>query len=509
MESDNVMKTYFRAHSFLAAVVLALFASIALADGRKPNFIIVLVDDLGYADIEPFGSKANRTPNLTRLAAEGMCFTDFYVSAGVCSPSRASLMTGCYPLRVDLHESSRGVFVLCPMDQKGINPSEITLAETLKSKGYATACIGKWHLGDQDVFFPTRHGFDFHYGIPYSNDGGRKPKTPPGDRTPPLPLMRNETVIEAPAKQETLTKRYTQEAVNFIRRHKDSPFFLYLPHTAVHTPLRGGDEFFGESANGLYGDGVEEVDWSTGELLNTVRELGLERDTIVIFTSDNGATSAGSNAPFAGGKAQILEGGMRVPCIMWGPGRIPAGTKCDKVATAMDFLPTFARMAGTQEPQDRKIDGRDIGSLMRGEPGAESPHEAFYYYFMSQLQAVRSGKWKLHLALDPKLVTWTGRPTGTAKAQLYDLSADPGELTNVIAEHPDVVRRLTELADRARKDIGDYQVKGAGARPTIRVAEPKPLSVPESARLPFPEPPSERTERVSAVFPGKRPQRRE
>jgi arylsulfatase A-like enzyme len=395
------------------------------------------------------------------------------------------------------------------MDQKGINPSEITLAETLQSQGYATACIGKWHLGDQAGFLPTRHGFDFYYGIPYSNDSGRKPKTPPGDRTPPLPLMRNETVIEAPAKQETLTQRYTHEAVDFIRRHKDQPFLLYLPHTAVHTPLRGGDEFFGKSANGLLGDGVEEVDWSTGELLKSVRELGLERDTLIVFTSDNGGTGASSNAPFAGGKGQILEGGMRVPCIMWGPGRIPAGTHCDKIATIMDLLPTFARMAGTREPQDRRIDGRDIGALMRGEPGAESPHEAFFYYYMSQLQAVRSGKWKLHLALDAKLVTWTGRPAGTAKAQLYDLSADPAELNNVIGGHPDVVRHLTELADKARKDIGDYQVKGAGARPTIRVAKPQPLNVPESAMLPFPEPPSGREERVPAVFPGKRPQRRE
>ncbi len=311
---------------------------------RKPNFIVIFVDDMGYGDIEPFGSKVNRTPHLNRMAEEGMRFTDFYVAASICSPSRSALMTGSYPLRVDLHDSGFGVFVLCPMDKKGINPEERTLPEILKTQGYATACIGKWHLGDQEPFLPTSHGFDYYYGIPYSNDMGRKPNMKEADKTPPLPLMRNKIVIESPAKQETITKRYTEEAVAFIKKNKDKPFFLYLPHTAVHTPLICGDDFFGKSKNGLLGDSVEEVDWSTGQLLDTIRELGLENDTIMVFTSDNGATRLGSNAPFSGGKIGFLEGGFRVPCIMWGPGRVPAGTTCSEISTTMDLLPTFAHI---------------------------------------------------------------------------------------------------------------------------------------------------------------------
>lgn len=462
---------------------------------RKPNFIVVFVDDMGYGDIEPFGSKVNRTPHLNRMAEEGMRFTDFYTAASICSPSRAALMTGCYAPRVDLHDSSHGVFVLVPMDRKGLNPEEITLPEILKTQGYATACIGKWHLGDQEPFLPTRHGFDYYYGIPYSNDMGRKPKMTAEDRTPPLPLMRNETVIEAPAQQETITKRFTEEAIEFIHEHKDEPFFLYLPHIAVHIPLIGGDAFYGKSKNGLYGDSVEEIDWSTGELLKTIRELGLEKDTIVVFTSDNGAMGLGSNAPFSGGKVSHLEGGFRVPCLMWAPGRIPVGESCGEIATTMDLLPTFAKMAGTGAPEDRRIDGKDIGPLMRGESGARTPHEAFYYYFSNQLKAVRSGKWKLHLALDPSIEKWRMQEAGKVEAKLYDLEADPAESDNVIAEHPDVVKRLEALADQARADIGDYRKKGDGFRPTLVLDQAVPLPVPESARLPFPEPPSERPSR--------------
>jgi len=471
-------------------------------DKRKPNMIIVFVDDLGYADIEPFGSKVNRTPELNRMAEEGMRFTDFYVSASICSPSRASLMTGCYPMRVDLHESSFGVFVLCPMDRKGINPSEVTLPEILKSQGYATACIGKWHLGDQEPFLPTRHGFDYYYGIPYSNDMGRNPKMAETDGTPPLPMMRGDVIIESPTDQRTITRRYTEEAVRFIRDHKDEPFFLYLPHTAVHLPLIMGDRFFGKSKNGLLGDSVEEVDWSTGQLLDTLRDLKLENDTIVIFTSDNGGTSLGSNLPFSGGKASYLEGGFRVPCIMWGPGRIPAKRTCGELATTMDLLPTLARMAGAHEPQDRVIDGRDISPLMLGKPDAKTPHDAFYYYFMSQLKAVRSGKWKLHLSLDPQIIHWTGDEDGAIEAKLYDLDADPAESVDVSAAHPDVVARLNALADQARNDIGDYKVVGKQVRPTLTLDKATPMQVPESARLPWPEPPMNRPQRPKSVFPG-------
>ncbi|MFK7910200.1 MAG: sulfatase [Akkermansiaceae bacterium] len=487
-------------HLFALVCMLPVFASAERSDS-KPNIILVFVDDMGYADIGPFGSKVNRTPALDRMAEEGMRFTDFYVAASICSPSRAALMTGCYPLRVDLHDSSRGVFVLCPLDRKGLNPDELTIPEALKSVGYATACIGKWHLGDQDVFLPTRHGFDDYYGIPYSNDMGSGAGVEKGKKAPPLPLMRNEVVIEAPADQKTITQRYTDEACKFIRKNKDNPFFLYLPHTAVHTPLIGGDRFFGKSKNGLYGDSVEEVDWSTGELLKTVRELGLEKDTIVIFTSDNGANRLGSNAPFSGGKISIMEGGFRVPCIMWAPGKIPAGKTCGEIATTMDLLPTFAKMAGAKLPEQRVIDGKDIGALMHGEPDAKSPHEAFYYYFMSQLKAVRSGKWKLHLALDPQIIGWTGKERGKTKLKLYNLESDPAESKDVSADHPKVIKRLQNLADKARQDIGDYQRKGARTRPTILVNDNKPISVPESALRS--ESGKPRPKRVKTVHPGR------
>lgn len=462
---------------------------------RPPNFIVIFVDDLGYGDIGPFGSKANRTPALDRMAQEGTRFTDFYVSASICSPSRASLMTGCYPLRVDLHESSFGVFVLCPMDRKGLNPAEVTLPEILKQQGYATACIGKWHLGDQQAFLPTRHGFDTYFGIPYSNDMGRRPNATEDNRTPALPLMRDETVIEAPVDQTTITRRYTEEAVKFIRAHRDEPFFLYLPHTAVHLPLVMGDDFFGKSNNGVLGDSIEEVDWSTGQLLDTLRELGIEQDTVVVFTSDNGGFRGASNGPFSGGKATVQEGGFRVSMLAWGPGHIPAGRTCEELTTSMDLLPTFARMAGSDGPQGVTIDGHDIGPLLRGEPGAKTPHEAFHYYFMDQLKALRSGKWKLYLELANEIKTWTGKESGPAAARLYDLEADPGEQRNVIADHPEVVARLNALAEQARAEIGDYQVRGRGFRPTLVLDEAKPLPIPEEACRPWPEPPLGRPER--------------
>lgn len=430
--------------------------------GRKPNFIVIFCDDLGYGDIGCFGAKKNRTPAIDKMASEGARFTDFYVTCGVCSPSRASLMTGCYPMRVGLHENSKGFFVLFPVDKKGLAPSEITMAEILKKQSYATACIGKWHLGDQDKFLPTRQGFDYYYGLPYSNDM----------KNPPLPLMRNETVIEAPANQETLTQRYTEEAVKFIRANKENPFFIYLPHTMPHVPWFASDQFRGKSANGIYGDVIEEIDFSTGRILKALKDCQIDSDTVVVFTSDNGGIRRGSNAPLSGGKATIMEGGMRVPCVMRWPGTIPAGLECDAVSSTMDLLPTFSRLAGGREPQDRIIDGRDILPLMVGAEGAESPHEAFYYYFMSQLRAVRSGKWKLHLGLDPMLEKWNGKPTGKCEAALYDLKTDIGEKKNVIDAHPGVVKKLMALAQKARKDIGDYQQKGTGCRASGWVENP-------------------------------------
>ena len=456
-----------------AAITLggsALAKAAPASKGKKPNFVLIFIDDMGYGDIGCFGAKVNRTPKLDQMAAEGMRFTSFYVTSSVCTPSRSSLMTGCYPRRINMHVNQRNLCVLFPGDPKGLNPNEITVAETLKPQGYATMCIGKWHLGDQPKFLPTNQGFDSYFGIPYSNDMGGKSKT---KGRPPLPLMRDEKVIEAPVKQDTLTKRYTEQAVKFITANKDKPFFLYLPHAMVHLPLHASDDFRGKSKNGIYGDAVEELDWSTGQILKTLKDLKLDDNTLVIFTSDNGSTGrhGGSNAPLRGRKGQTLEGGQRVPCVMRWPGRIPAGKTCDELTSTIDVLPTFAKLSGTAAPTDRIIDGRDIMPLMSGAKDAKSPHEAFYFYQMDQLQAVRSGQWKLELGLESRKKNW-GKPEGTTTMKLFNLGSDIHEDKDVSKENPDIVKRLLALADKARADLGDVNKPGKGQRPAAFVENP-------------------------------------
>lgn len=438
------------------------------ATDDQPNMIVIYMDDLGYGDIGCFGSTKNRTPVIDQMARDGMRFTDFYVTSGVCTPSRSSLMTGCYPRRVNMHIDENGKWVLFPVARKGLHPDEVTVAEVLKEQGYATACIGKWHLGDQPGFLPTDQGFDFYYGIPYSNDMHRK--------FAPLPLLRNATVIEAPVQQKSVTRRYTDEAIAFIERHAEQPFFLYLPHTAVHLPLFPGEAFVGKSQNGKYGDWIEEVDASTGEILKTLDRLSIAGKTLVIFTSDNGSNgrNGGSNAPLKGFKGDTDEGSMRVPCVMRWPDRIPAGTTCREVASTLDLLPTFAAISGGQIPQDRALDGHDIRDLMFAKQGATSPHEAFFYYHTTQLQAIRSGKWKLVLPHSEKLRGWSGKAKDTP-LQLYDLHADIDESNNVASEHPQVVARLQALGQRARAQLGDGSRAGDGQRPAGWVAEAKPL----------------------------------
>ncbi len=435
-----------------------------------PNFVLILIDDLGYADIGPFGSKLNRTPNLDRMAAEGRKLACFY-AAPVCTPSRASFMTGCYPRRVGLPA------VLFPAGATGIAAEERTLPEILRDRGYATMCVGKWHLGDQPEFLPTRHGFDRYFGIPYSNDMGPAAEgargleaRPPaaGRDHPPLPLLRDGKVDERvkAAGQATLVERYTEEAVKFIREKKEAPFFLYLPHTAVHWPHYPGPRFKGKSGRGEYSDWVMEVDWSVGFVLDALRELKLAERTLVLFTSDNGGTRAGVNAPLRGYKASTWEGGMREPTIAWWPGRIPSGTATGALTTSMDVLPTFAKLAGTEIPKDRTIDGKDIWPVLSGE--AKSPHDAFYYYRQSNLEAVRSGPWKLVLQ----------------DQQLYNLDEDVGESKNVAAEHSDTVKRLQEFAERARADLGDGPKPGSGCRAPGRVPEPRPIIAPNGTIRP-------------------------
>lgn len=451
---------------FLFTVIIAISA--ACTTTPKPNFILIYADDLGYSDIGCFGSEKNRTPVLDQMAAEGIRLTSFYSTSGVCTPSRSSLMTGCYPIRVGMDENYKGFWVLFPMDNKGLHPDEITVAEVLKEQGYATACIGKWHLGDQAEFLPTEQGFDYYFGIPYSNDMGGN-----GDEgnNPPLPLMRNTQVIEAPADQSLLTKRYTEESVKFITANADKPFFLYLPHTMPHVPLFSSKEFAGKSNNGKYGDAIEEIDWSTGEIISALKELGIEENTLVVFTSDNGATRRGSNLPFSGGKCGIQEGSMREPCIMWWPGTIPQGSSSSELMSTLDILPTFVSLAGGQVPQDRVIDGMDLSDVILAKEGAVSPHDVFYYYFMSQLQAVRSGKYKLYLELEEKQYGWLRKIT-KAEMELFDLENDPGEKINIKDQHPEVVSKLMELAEKARADMGDFEHPGKNARPAGWVENP-------------------------------------
>ena len=350
----------------MRTILLTLFGMWALnAVAAAPNYVLIFCDDLGYNDLGCYGSMKNRTPRIDAMAKEGMRFTSFLSSSPVCTPSRASLLTGCYARRVGMHEDFTGHWVLIPRSRRGMHADEWTLPEMLKAKGYATACIGKWHLGDQPPHLPTAHGFDEYYGIPYSNDMASARR---GD--PPLPLVQDTKVIEAPADQATLTKRYTREAIQFIERNKSKPFFLYLPHTFPHLPLFASKEFHGKSANGRYGDSVEEIDWSTGKILDALKQHGLDKTTLVIFTSDNGSNgrNGGSNAPLSGAKGGTMEGGMRVPMIARWPGRIPAGGTCNELSSTMDFLPTFAALSGGLLSAN-KIDGHDITPLLTGTKG--------------------------------------------------------------------------------------------------------------------------------------------
>ncbi len=448
---------------------------------KKPNFILMLMDNLGYGDLGCYGSLKHRTPNIDRMAREGARFTSFYSTSGVCTPSRTSLMTGCYPRRVNMHVSGEGKCVLFPTDHKGLNPAEKTVASILAEQGYSTACVGKWHLGDQPPFLPTRHGFSSFFGCPYSED------MVPGDRNPdwpPLPIMRNETVVEAPSDRNTLTKRYTEEGIRFIRENRDGPFFLYLAHAMPGSTDRSfsSPPFQGKSANGPYGDCVEELDWSAGEIMKILGELGIDDNTIILWTSDNGAVGwqprQGSNAPLRGWGYDTSEGGQRVPCIARWPGRIPAGVVRDDVISTLDILPTLARLGAAQLPADRIIDGHDIMPILSNAPGATSPCDGpgFFFYHREQLQAVRSGPWKLYLPLEKKLTGLSGSlvQTVSSKAELYDVRNDIGETREAAAAHPDVVERLLSLAERAREDLGDLGREGAGQRPAGWVDEPEP-----------------------------------
>jgi arylsulfatase len=462
-----------------------LFAASAVAADRPPNVIIIFNDDLGYADVGAFGAKGYSTPNIDRLAREGVKFTNFHVAQAVCSASRAALLTGCYSNRVGIHGA------LGPQSTHGIHAAETTVAEIMKSRGYATGMAGKWHLGHRDQFLPPRHGFDESFGLPYSNDmWPHHPEAKPGTY-PKLPLYENGRVIDeeiTPEEQTQLTTWYTERAVRFIEQNKDRPFFFYLAHSMPHVPLYVSDKFKGKSARGLFGDVIMEIDWSVGEVMRTLAKHGLERDTLVIFTSDNGpwlsyGDHAGSAAPHREGKGTAWEGGTRVPCLMRWPGRLPAGAVSDDYLMTIDVLPTLAGRIGAALPT-LPIDGRDVWPVLSRQPNAKNPHDGYgNWYAQNELQAVVSGDGEWKLVLPHRYRTLGGRPGGKdgipakydnvtlAAPVLYNLRTDRSETTDVAAAHPAVVQRLLAFAEKCRADLGDSLTKrtGSGSREPGRV----------------------------------------
>ena len=452
---------------------------------EKPNVIIVFIDDEGYGDVGVYGATGFQTPHIDKMASEGMRFTNFYAAQPVCSASRAGIMTGCYPNRVGINGA------LFPFHNTGLNSEEYTIAEMFKDQGYATACVGKWHLGWQKEFLPLQHGFDEFIGLPYSNDiwpyssqtGERLPKDKGRGKLPDLPLIEgNKTVsyITSFEDQDNLTTMYTEKSVEFINKNADKPFFLYLPHSMGHIPLGVSDKFRGKSEQGMYGDVMMEIDWSVGEITKALKKNNIENNTIVIFTSDNGPwLSFGNHAGSAGGlkegKLSSWEGGQRVPFIIRYPNKIPAGTVCNKLGCAIDLLPTLAAMS-EGKLSDNKIDGVDISSLFKGDFTSEPRETILYYYGKNNLNGVRKGNWKLILPHTYKSYQndiGNDRKNGKRKdvvitePQLFDMTRDPGEQYNVITTYPEKTKELMKVVEYARKELGDLNVgiaKGTGNR---------------------------------------------
>ena len=436
-------------------------------NNTKPNIVLINCDDLGYGDLGCYGSTVNSTPHLDAMAKEGVRFTDFYMVSSVCSASRAGMLTGCYPPRVGID------WVLFPGDSCGLNPSEITIARLLKDAGYRTKLVGKWHCGDQPEFLPTNHGFDEYFGIPYSNDMGMQAKKDGScNANPPLPLLRGNTVVQEQPDQAAITERYVDECLQFMDDPGDQPFFLYLAHLYVHTPLFIAEQFMAGSRNGTYGGAVAAIDWATGAIMDALRKRGLDENTLVIFTSDNGGTRRGCNAPLRGNKGTCWEGGQRVPCIMRWPGKIEPGGETSGIAASIDLYSTLARIGGAEIPVDRAVDGVDIsGVILRGD---ESPRDTFIYHAFNHLQAVRKGPWKLRVCHR----SFGEDSLETDLKELYNLDDDVGETTNVYEQHPDVVAELSAIVDAARRDLGDKATGtvGAGLRTPGHVEDPKPLT---------------------------------
>ena len=480
MSPTNPMVITFLFLQFLTPV---LEAQDRTASKSVPNVIIIFCDDMGYADIGPFGAEGYQTPHLDRMAREGMKFTDFYVGRSFCTPSRAALMTGCIPTRVGIGGN------FGPKSTTGLNPDETTIAELLKQKGYATACFGKWHLGHRPKFLPPNQGFDEYFGIPYSNDmwpfhpGVRHlPMKERLERWPHLPLYEGLKVINPqvmPKDQVHLTTRLFERAVKFIDKHRDKPFFIYLPSPQPHVPLFASEKYKGKTERGLFGDVISEIDWGVGQIVDALKENDIDENTCIVFSSDNGpwlsyGNHAGSAKPLREGKGTNFEGGFRVPCLMRWPGKIPAGKVCGEIAGTIDLLPTFAQLTGAPLPS-KKIDGKNISDLMFGKPGAKTPHDVFYHYDGgNRLMALRSGKWKLMFAqrYNSPIPGKAGIPgKGQRKnieLSLFDLESDISESTNVANKHPEIVERLKQYAEKMRKDLGHGNDVGPGRRPIGR-----------------------------------------
>lgn len=432
-----------------------------------PNFVVIFCDDLGWGDLGCFGNPIIRTPRLDQLASEGQKWTQFYVAAPVCTPSRAALLTGRYPIRNGMTSAKRGV--LFPDSGGGLPDREITLAEMLKAKNYATAIVGKWHLGHLPQYLPTQQGFDQYFGIPYSNDmdksggPGYRAEIAKDDSYYPeiqhynVPLMRGTDIIERPADQNTITRRYTDEAISFIRANQNRPFFLYLPHNLPHIPLFASADFRGKSARGLYGDVVEEIDFNVGRIIDTLRELKIDDNTMVVFTSDNGPwlsfdTHGGSAGPLRAGKGTTFEGGQRVPTIFWWPGRIQPGIQ-HQLGSTLDLMATFASMADIKPPTDRKLDSYDLSpALLKHQP---SPRTDFFYWTNAELHAVRSGPWKLHVKIREPINY--GKEVLTTAPELYHLEHDISEKHNLASKHPDIVAKLLEIIKSHKADIEPHE----------------------------------------------------
>jgi arylsulfatase A len=483
------MKTQISA--WMACVCSLLFTAPALQSAeRLPNVILIVADDLGYADVGVYGAKGFSTPNLDRLAHEGVRFTDFHVAQAVCSASRAAIMTGCYPNRVGIEGAME------PWYKFGIHEKELTMPKMMKQKGYATGMVGKWHLGTPTEFLPHNRGFDEWFGLPYSNDQWPLHPEKPG-KFPPLPLYDGDKVINPDISHrdmEKLTVQYTERAVGFIERNQAHPFFLYLAHTMPHVPLAVSEKFRGTTKRGLYGDAVSEVDWSTGEILNALKKNGLEENTLVMFMSDNGpwllyGNHGGSAAPLREGKTTTWEGGTRVPFIARWPGHIPAGSECKEMACAIDLLPTLAKLIDSKLPE-HKIDGLDIWPLFAGVKNARNPHETYFFYGVpfggwtgAELESVRSREWKLIVPHSyrslgdhkPGMDGWPGEylKQPVSEPELYHLPSDLEEKHNVAAEHPDIVKKMLEQAELCRAELGDTTLsrKGAGVREPGRLPE--------------------------------------